>query len=1038
MMEDWIRDGGTQAKVRQDVIDEVRELIDSGLRGARLTNEMMYRAGEGKQAMAEERARLGIVDPKPGSSRHSTEAPETDSARIWDRIAASLNEAGDTSYSVHPVRLGDTQAPASDELFSNLAINKGNIFADYDHLQRKHPDQFATAEEVKAHVESVLEEPHFFLAGSQPDHRLIVRRGTDDHAVIIETEYKGGKYRVRSAYRLTPNQLELKIAKERLRKGANLPVLASADNANASSVIDSRQLAASRDAGQQTPNAIIGDSAAKGKDARYSLEDQEVNVGYHVWVIDRDGNVRSAKIMDDPKDGRVHVESADRQGNVTYSDDVPEHLIFKYREDADAAAAKGDWRPPNTFPDDPFVEAAEWLAANHNAAKLSERQAAAVLRKQFGDDVAKSSAAVLRHAQYLYQNRIVAPNPDIPWRYQTSPRGKTDPIRRVGNIVRQLFVNQAEPANRARRDPESAMGLKHGELLETGLDVEQAINRQSRVASKAMMYVEHGIYDDAGNEVAPGLVEIAEEMKKRNVDYDLWVAYRRAIRDIALQARCKPEDPGYLSPKQISEAHALIDHVKQTIGKEHVYAIDKQFDQFVDAHLELYERYGLRAQGWAKTTRENNWMYFPMHTESSPEAVLMRGINPSKNASPDAEVVRALGKGKQLVDPFVALATEIEGVVRAGEFNRAMQPVFEEISKHPVLGTLVHEVDPYVQYTEGADPVVTVYKEGIKQTYVVDPALWGSIRGAMPQQLNAFSKFATGLATLYRKGTTQKNPWFAVIFNPMIDLSSAVISHGMNPFRWLQGWATAAKGMSDPLYREWIQSLGRFDFEGVRDYVEQQWLYDPERMSTIQKIGDQALREQGITVMNIPAAAWKSAGHGLNRASSIFEEATRLGFYKQMRDRYIKKGMAPEEARRSAACIHGGISEDTLARWIRRYADFADLIARAEADWECHLVSVITKAGTPHSVVAKRVKTDKDGTSTETIETTEMDWRAAAWLLERRRPDEWGKHDLVDEGAAAAVCQAIVGIVNDIRERTRAVGGSTEPETAEQAKPGVS
>lgn len=136
---------------------------------------------------------------------------------------------------------------------------------------------------------------------------------------------------------------------------------------------------------------------------------------------------------------------------------------------------------------------------------------------------------------------------------------------------------------------------------------------------------------------------------------------------------------------------------------------------------------------------------------------------------------------------------------------------------------------------------------------------------------------------------------------------------------------------------------------------------------------------------------------------------------------------------RRVACIHGGISEDTLARWIKRYADFADLIARAEADWESRLVNVITQAGTPREATTKKVKEGADGTTTETTTEVVMDWRAAAWLLERRRPDEWGKRDLADEGAAAAVGQAIVGIVNDIRNRTGPVGGSGEPETAEQA-----
>lgn len=68
---------------------------------------------------------------------------------------------------------------------------------------------------------------------------------------------------------------------------------------------------------------------------------------------------------------------------------------------------------------------------------------------------------------------------------------------------------------------------------------------------------------------------------------------------------------------------------------------------------------------------------------------------------------------------------------------------------------------------------------------------------------------------------------------------------------------------------------------------------------------------------------------------------------------------------RHAAAI-AGISEDTLARWRKRYADFADAIKAAEGRAVAGRLSRIRLAEPDH-------------------------WQAAAWWLERKYPQEFGK-----------------------------------------------
>lgn len=70
---------------------------------------------------------------------------------------------------------------------------------------------------------------------------------------------------------------------------------------------------------------------------------------------------------------------------------------------------------------------------------------------------------------------------------------------------------------------------------------------------------------------------------------------------------------------------------------------------------------------------------------------------------------------------------------------------------------------------------------------------------------------------------------------------------------------------------------------------------------------------------------------------------------------------------RRAACAFAGISEDTLANWLRRHSDFAEAVKKAEGDAEVRNVAIISRAA-------------QQGT-----------WQAAAWWLERRYPHDYGR-----------------------------------------------
>jgi transposase len=105
---------------------------------------------------------------------------------------------------------------------------------------------------------------------------------------------------------------------------------------------------------------------------------------------------------------------------------------------------------------------------------------------------------------------------------------------------------------------------------------------------------------------------------------------------------------------------------------------------------------------------------------------------------------------------------------------------------------------------------------------------------------------------------------------------------------------------------------------------------------------------------------------------------------------------------RRAAAAYAGISDDSLERWAKRCADFADALTRAEAESEVALVAIVRQAAS-------------------------QDWRAAMAILERRWPDSWGKREKLDLDVYVRARARELGLEEDfalqtVRERLRLVG----------------
>jgi hypothetical protein len=74
---------------------------------------------------------------------------------------------------------------------------------------------------------------------------------------------------------------------------------------------------------------------------------------------------------------------------------------------------------------------------------------------------------------------------------------------------------------------------------------------------------------------------------------------------------------------------------------------------------------------------------------------------------------------------------------------------------------------------------------------------------------------------------------------------------------------------------------------------------------------------------------------------------------------------------RRACCAHVGIDSAQFYRWLERAAAFRSAVEKAEADAELRYTAIIATAASES-------------------------WQAAAWWLERRRPDDYGRRDRIE------------------------------------------
>ncbi len=138
----------------------------------------------------------------------------------------------------------------------------------------------------------------------------------------------------------------------------------------------------------------------------------------------------------------------------------------------------------------------------------------------------------------------------------------------------------------------------------------------------------------------------------------------------------------------------------------------------------------------------------------------------------------------------------------------------------------------------------------------------------------------------------------------------------------------------------------------------------------------------------------------------------------------IRRGCYVETATAMA-----GVAKTTFYDWLKQGAradegvfhNFSIAVEKALADSEHDDLAVIEKASRGYEVVKTKTVVYKDGAIEETTErSTKFDWQAAAWRLERRFPERWGRGARDIEERLARLEELLTGLAGDHEKMRRA------------------
>lgn len=437
------------------------------------------------------------------------------------------------------------------------------------------------------------------------------------------------------------------------------------------------------------------------------------------------------------------------------------------------------------------------------------------------------------------------------------------------------------------------------------VDIENDPYKLARLFSgwigRAEHFLQYGSFDAKTGAVnGQSLQKILEPVKDRLDDLRVYLIARRVI---------EKGTQGINSGIELSDAkQALKDFDSPEFQK-----IADALYLYQDSLVQYLVDRGMMSQESAVAIRNANQDYVPFYRLM--EAAVGAGQNESSGGAGTSKFAdlwsptkRMKGSSRMIVDPLESIIKNTYAFINLAERNRVADVLVREASKHPDMGWLVESVATPMAPTQFSlerirthlesigidltginidvvttvfgpqskgshgDNVISVFRDGKRKFYQVDPELYRALEGLDEETAPLAIRLLAMPAKLLRLGATGLGPEF-MFRNPGRDTMDAFMQseYGFKPgIDTIRGLLHALK--RDDLYKEWLRSGGAMTS-----------LAELDRDNLQLKIKDLMATPLGYAVRH-PIEA-------LRLFSTLSEEASRLGEFALAR----KHGASVEE-----------------------------------------------------------------------------------------------------------------------------------------------
>lgn len=432
---------------------------------------------------------------------------------------------------------------------------------------------------------------------------------------------------------------------------------------------------------------------------------------------------------------------------------------------------------------------------------------------------------------------------------------------------------------------------------------------------KAQSFIDYGVFDSENNKIAGSLKEALAPVRD---DIQKFRAYIGAKRAVELAGR------GIETGMDSEEVSRIAKSLETPVRRE---AFDNLI-KFQDAVLkQTLVDAGVTSPEAFTAMKELNQSYVPFYRlfEGETGGIGVKGFQTG------SQIKRIKGSERIIVDPLESVIRNTYAYTSAADRNRVAAALAELAHKNAdgngwlnyigemdipkdfgkqlklVLGdqNLTDEqttklTQVFAPYAGAAkDNVVSIWRNGKRELYKVDPDLYASLTGMDRETSNLFLKIIGFPAKVLRAGATLALEFMGR--NPVRDQWTAYINskYGYTPVVDLfRGLSHAIKG--DDLYQEWLRSGGA--------------------QSTMVSL-DREYLQRSITDVLSGDSIWKKVARyatspleTLRAISEFAEEGTRIGEFGKAKTALLKQGMGIEDALRGAASASRDVTVDFSRR----------------------------------------------------------------------------------------------------------------------------